>query len=315
MKKLLTVSVLAMMAVSAANAEIASKGYVDVAENGNYVLTTNTAGQNIKLLDSKLGALPENKTAAQAIEDAITTAGSNQVQANWTEATTTSKAYIQNKPTLGTLAAKNEVAKSDLASALASEIEGKANTADLGALASKDTVAKTDLAQGVQDSLDAADAALPAATYTSEIGTVPSGKTVVGMISEAQTASVAGLDLTQVGGNGDVVLTVAQSDGQLSATAGKIGDANVASDAAIAQSKIANLTTDLAAKANTADLGDLASKDTVGTDDINANAVTLEKLAGTMPTNCQGSSATKDCVLKSHAGVLAWEEIARGTNE
>ena len=47
---------------------------------------------------------------------------------------------------LGALAVKDEVAETDLASALATKINGKADTADLGALASNDEVAETDLA-------------------------------------------------------------------------------------------------------------------------------------------------------------------------
>ena len=45
------------------------------------------------------------------------------VQANWTEQDITSDAYIQNKPTLGTLAAKNIVDKSDLSAAVQASLE------------------------------------------------------------------------------------------------------------------------------------------------------------------------------------------------
>jgi len=67
---------------------------------------------------------------------------------------------------LGTLASKSEVAKSDLASALATELEGKANTADLGALASKDEVAESDLASALASKLNGkADASTTLAGY------------------------------------------------------------------------------------------------------------------------------------------------------
>lgn len=67
---------------------------------------------------------------------------------------------------LGALASKDEVAKSDLASALAAEIEGKANTADLGALASKDEVAESDLATALATKINnKADAATTIAGY------------------------------------------------------------------------------------------------------------------------------------------------------
>lgn len=72
---------------------------------------------------------------------------------------------------LGALASKDEVAESDLASALATKINGKADTADLGALASKDSVAIADLASDLEDRIAAtegvANAAAPqATTYT-----------------------------------------------------------------------------------------------------------------------------------------------------
>lgn len=80
-------------------------------------------------------------------------------------------AKVKNKgyalaSSLGALASKDEVAKSDLASALATELEGKANTADLGALASKDEVAESDLATALASKLNGkADAATTLAGY------------------------------------------------------------------------------------------------------------------------------------------------------
>ena len=67
----------------------------------------------------------------------------------------------------------------------------------------------------------------------------------------------------------------------------------------------------------------LAFKDTVGTNDIDANAVTtakiaddavtLSKITSTLPSACQGSGA--ECVLKSSNGAVAWEVIQRATGE
>ena len=72
---------------------------------------------------------------------------------------------------LGALAVKDEVAETDLAAALATKINGKADTADLGALASKDSVAIADLASDLEARIAAtegvANAAAPqATTYT-----------------------------------------------------------------------------------------------------------------------------------------------------
>lgn len=67
---------------------------------------------------------------------------------------------------LGALATKDSVGKSDLASALASEIEGKANSADLGALATLDEVAEANLASALATKINGkADAATTLAGY------------------------------------------------------------------------------------------------------------------------------------------------------
>ena len=67
---------------------------------------------------------------------------------------------------LGALAAKDEVAKTDLASALVTEIEGKANSADLGALASLDEVAESSLASALATKINGkADAATTISGY------------------------------------------------------------------------------------------------------------------------------------------------------
>lgn len=67
---------------------------------------------------------------------------------------------------LGALALKDEVAKTDLASALVTEIEGKANSADLGDLATKDEVAESDLASALATKINGkADAATSISGY------------------------------------------------------------------------------------------------------------------------------------------------------
>ena len=78
--------------------------------------------------------------------------------------------------------------------------------------------------------------------------------------------------------------------------------------------------TALAAKANSTDLGDLAVKDTVDTADIENNAVTGAKMADHTITATQlpempAACASADCVLEAHNGVMAWEIIQRAANE
>ena len=160
----------------------------------------------------------------------------------------------------------------------------------LGSLATKSEVAKTDLASGVQTSLDAADAALPAATYNTQVGTV----------------SAANM--------GTTASTVVTAIKELSDSIGDLGD-TYATDS--------ELSTALADYTATADLGALATKDTVSateidnnavtTDKINANAVTLAKLSASLPNDCTATGA--ECVLKSSNGALAWEVIRRASGE
>ena len=76
MKKIFAISLIAMTAVTTANAEIASKAYVDPATDGTYVKTTYTTGRNLKELDTQVKAntdkLPEgDTTVAQAIATAL----------------------------------------------------------------------------------------------------------------------------------------------------------------------------------------------------------------------------------------------------
>ena len=133
----------------------------------------------------------------------------------------------------------------------------------------------------------------------------------------------------------DAAITAAAYDdtalaGRVSANETAIGDANSGltkgvADNASAIAAINNATTGILATAEsytdtqlasytpTSGLGDLAVKDTVGTDDIDANAVTLAKLSATLPSGCQASGA--ECVLKSSNGALAWEVIQRATGE
>jgi hypothetical protein len=85
--------------------------------------------------------------------------------ANGVLAKVKNKGYLTSAD-LGALASKDEVAKSDLSSALVTEIEGKANTADLGDLATLDEVAESDLASALATKINGkADAATTISGY------------------------------------------------------------------------------------------------------------------------------------------------------
>ena len=164
------------------------------------------AGKQANLSEAQLAAANSGITAAKVEKlDGVEAGAQKNVQSDWNAAS--GDAFIKNKPTLGALAAKDEVAEADLASALATKINGKVdavegkdlssndftdalksklegieagaeanvqadwsqsdNSADdyiknkptLGALAAKDEVAYGDLAAGLKGKIDNYDAA------------------------------------------------------------------------------------------------------------------------------------------------------------
>ena len=192
MKKLLTVSLVAMMAVTTARAEIASKAYVDQ-QDGTLSSLNTTAKNNlvsaINELVTKTGtgtvaeqiasavdqsytpasAKAQSGTAvAEAIATVSDTAGSaiQSVKVNGTALEKDANNAVNVTVPTGALASKDEVAESDLESALATKINGKANTADLGALATKSEVAESDLATALATKINGkADEATSLAGY------------------------------------------------------------------------------------------------------------------------------------------------------
>lgn len=202
------------------------------------------SGKQGNLSSDQLAACNSGITAAKVTKlDGIAEGAEVNVQADWEEADSTSDAYIQNKPTLGDLAAKDEVAESDLASALATKINGKVdavagkglsandftdalktklegvaagaevnvqsdwdqsdNTADdfiknkptLGDLAAKDEVAYSDLASALAGKLDDYDAKVTAAAAVTipgeDVVTLRSLRTAVVALKAALAATAA----------------------------------------------------------------------------------------------------------------------------
>ena len=96
MKKILGVSLVALMAVSTARADIVSKAYVDVDQSKSYNVITKTAktGVQIEELDAKMGALPADKTVAQAISEAVSGGIANVVTHSGAVGNATTPVYI-----------------------------------------------------------------------------------------------------------------------------------------------------------------------------------------------------------------------------
>lgn len=109
----------------------AAKAAVDLILDGTTLdsfadVETALSGKQGSLSEAQLAACNSGITSDKVTKlDGIAAGAEVNVQANWNETNTESDAYIQNKPTLGALAAKDTVAESDLASALATKINGK----------------------------------------------------------------------------------------------------------------------------------------------------------------------------------------------
>ena len=225
MKKILGISLVAMMAVTSARADIASKAYVDVSAAGNVVSPANTAGENIAALDAAIGELPEGSNVMAQ----ITSAGSaiKSVKVNGSGLTPDGSGAVNvtvaEGATNGTVAVNgSDVAVHGLGSAAytATTAYDAAGTASglVGNLGTREVegqqVAYPDVKTYVDEKVTAA--------------------------SSSASSAIDALELSTVGnGTSQVILTVGQVDGQVSATAGQITDDFIASNAGIAPSKIA----------------------------------------------------------------------------
>lgn len=104
------------------------------------------AGKQANLTETQLAAVNSGITAAKVTKlDGIAEGAEVNVQSDWNAAS--GDAFIKNKPTLGALAAKDEVAEADLASALATKINGKVDKVEGKSLSTNDftTALKTKL--------------------------------------------------------------------------------------------------------------------------------------------------------------------------
>ena len=109
---------------------------------------TALAGKQANLTETQLAAVNSGITAAKVTKlDGIAEGAEVNVQADWNVTDTDSDAFIKNKPTLGDLAALDEVAEANLASALATKINGKVDKVEGKGLSTEDytTAEKTKL--------------------------------------------------------------------------------------------------------------------------------------------------------------------------
>ena len=185
---ILTVSIIAMMAVNAARADIASTNYVTSqiqpvtqalsGKQDTSNMITTTTGDSYTSNKTSTTKYPSMATAAQLAADVQSNLG--------TQIADKQSILVSNDNVI--VSGSGNVVTAVNAPGDGSITFTKGTT--LGSLATKSEVAKSDLASGVQTSLNAADAALPAATYNNQVGTVSAANmgttagTVVGAIKE-----------------------------------------------------------------------------------------------------------------------------------
>ena len=172
----------------------------------------------------------EAKRQADLAKGYANQASSGQVNSDWTETDTTSKAFIKNKPTLGALASKNSIAYS--------EITGTPPEQDLSGLATKEELqtglaskaTKTELTEGL------AGKANKAHTHTvSQITDMPKVVLSVngqapnddGNISPSQTGCLPLTGGTLTGGVGHSILNISATSGAVTLTANRIHKMNI----------------------------------------------------------------------------------------
>ena len=280
MKKLLGISLVAMMAVTSARADIASKAYVDVSGTHPIVSASNTTGANIGALADAIGELPEGKTAAQAIADAVSGSSGAIDALNLTAVTGVIKSVSQTKgqvaATAGTIADADVAADANIAQSKIANL-----TTDLAAKASaSDLTAETTARENADTAIN------------TKIGTVPENSTVMAEIAKAQTAAT--YDDTALAGRVTTAegnITTLQSDKQdkSKSTVASAGNYIAAGDGVAAN--LGALDTQLKTASDAA-----------------AAAIPAPTADCANPTN--------KCVLTSAgSGNYAWEVIARGTGE
>lgn len=275
MKKLtasIFATLLTVVSVGAANANIASQGYVD---------------EKVGTVTTELG----KKADKTAIADMLT-----KTEAGTTYATKESIADMETKSNASaTYATKSEV------SSLSSEAEKIANRVTTVTGEATDTTYPT--AKAVWDVVE---------SKTSGIATDADLTALKGRVTTAEgdidtlQSDVSGLKTTKA--DKTELANYATTEALTSGLAGKLDAEGTAAKAtADASGNVITTTyatkTELGAKANTADLGALATKDTVSATEIDANAVTTEKILDANVTKAKLASDVQTSLGKADSAL------------
>ena len=246
MKKILTASLVAVMAVTAANADIASVEYVGektgfVAENGNLTTAVNALAGRV--------STEEGKTDKDTTYSAGTNISLDGTTFNVANGTTTAKGVVQLEDTY-TDANKSDSSKATTNAAVTAAL-GK-----LGALATKDTVSNADLDSGLQAAVSAANSAVQPNTLTTTLNSYVTsealGQKDYASKAEAQGyATTAETNAKNAIGKANFVVKKNATD------TGKTFNANATEDV--------ELNLGLATVATSGSYNDLSNKPTLGT--------------------------------------------------
>ena len=266
MKKILTVSVIAMAAVSAANATIVSSSMLEDQLSG-YVPTTTTVNSkalsgNISLGAGDVGAVPTSRTVnSKALSSDVTLAGSDIAVTGYSKPNATSA-----------------IAATDTVNAALGKLEKALD----GKQGSGSYVPTTTTVNGKALSGNISLTASDVGAVASNNAITASGTTNKIVQYDAKGLVVAGTTAGSLATKSEV--------GSAEITDGSIVNADISSSAAIAQSKISGLTDALAAKQTTANM----VTDTTGDDYEDAKA----------STDLYPSMATADQMIKDVTGKL-----------
>lgn len=327
MKKILTVSLFAMMAVSAANADIASTAYVETAKTAAISTAASDATSKANAAKeaaisaaasdatSKANAAKEAAIAAIPAVDSTLNENSNNAATSKAIATyVSSRLEVLNgeqeaiNTSIGELktdiAAINHKDTGILALAKA-DATSKANAAQ-SAAESKVTALQNGAVKTNTDNITAMDKAYKDAdtAIKNTIGTVDEGKTVVEMISEAQTNAT--YDDTEVRG----LITTNKNNISAMDTAYKAADTALGNRLTTAEGDIDDLQTGKADKATTLagyGITDAMTATAIGTaiSTAKSEAVEAAKTAGDTAYDSKGSAAAAQTAAVNAAKTAA----------
>lgn len=237
-KNIFFVSLVAMMAVAGAHADVASTNYVNQAVQGKEV----TADKLMSVESYKANISNPNKYISAPVLDGVIgdatdgLATVEQLNAEQTARETLAERVTNVENDIENLLSEEEGGILSIANGYADTVAGTAKTDAIAAAKTETTTQVNALATGAV----AGNTAAIAAMQDEETGFVATANTYT-------DEAIADLDVEATTGDG-VVKQIAQQDGKIVPTKAKVANADIADDAAIAQSKISGLADALAAR-------------------------------------------------------------------